>query len=124
MAGEQASARGIGFRAEDYKQAAEEHVLAAQDLWQAQDYVLGIYAAGLAVEALFRGYCAKRSREFDARHDLQEWARKSGFDGLVPNGEFERYSVALSSMCSSGRTTTGTVRKRRSSATFKRMQLD
>lgn len=90
--------KGIAFRPEDYKQAAEEHIVIAQDLWDAEAYVLGIYVAGLAVEAMFRGYYAMQSREFDARHDLSEWARKSGFLNLVPDKEYEKYSVALSSL--------------------------
>lgn len=90
--------RGITFRPEDYKEAAEEHILTAQDLWEAGSYVMSIYVAGVAAEAMFRGYHGLRSREFDSRHDLNEWAKKSGFIDIVPMSDFEKYSVARSNM--------------------------
>lgn len=79
-------------------QAAEEHANWLDMLYSQGAYVLCVYISGLAVEALLRGFHARLSREFDSRHDLYEWARKSGFRDRVPAVEYERYSEGLSTI--------------------------
>jgi hypothetical protein len=90
--------KGSAFRPEDYKEAAEEHIVWLETLFEGGSYVLCIYVSGLAVESLFRGFYARLSNQFDARHDLNEWAKRSGFKNKVPAQMYEQYSTSLTSL--------------------------
>jgi HEPN domain-containing protein len=81
--------------ANTYKVAAEEHVVAARELHSGQRYVLAHYIAGLAVECILRAYFARRSEDFDKRHDLRELAKSSRFLHPVPFENQRRVWIAL-----------------------------
>jgi hypothetical protein len=67
----------------DYMNAAAERIDSAFKLLEQSSFVLAIYIAGVAVECVFRAYHARRSLEFDSRHDLFKWSIKSGFDRVI-----------------------------------------
>lgn len=84
-----------GFSAESYRDAAREHAPVAEELYDAGHYVLAIYVAGLAVEAIFRAYRYRFDPEFDARHDLLELSRKSRFIEVVPEQQLSDIMAAI-----------------------------
>jgi HEPN domain-containing protein len=61
----------MSLSAQGYKAAAEEHVLAARELYELRRYALAFYVSGLAVECMLRAYRVRIDPVFDARHDLQ-----------------------------------------------------
>ena len=74
----------MSFTAEDYREAAAEHVNVARELYDRKRYVLAHYISGLAVECIFRAYYARLNSIFDKRHDLVELAKAAKFYDLVP----------------------------------------
>lgn len=68
---------------ETYRKAAIEHLERAQELFGSGSYYLVHYLSGLAVECHLRAWLRRDSREFDARHDIEILAKKSGFYDIV-----------------------------------------
>jgi hypothetical protein len=83
------------FTAEVYRAAAHEHLPVAEKLYQAGDYVLASYIAGLAVESILRAYQVRRNPEFDARHDLHHLYRSSKLELLLPQSRATEYGELL-----------------------------
>ena len=77
----------VAAQANQYLDAAREHLARLQPLHDAADYALCIYVAGLAVECLLRAYRHRVDPKFSARHDLIVLAKESGFAVLFPAGK-------------------------------------
>lgn len=93
--------------ANNYFRAADERIeMAFKLLDDLQDYVLSIYVAGLAVECMFRAFHARKSLEFDAKHDLYHWSIRSGFETIMRppivnskhQEQVDRYAAALNDL--------------------------
>jgi len=73
---------------ETYRAAAKEHLSRAQAQFDADEYFLAHYLAGLAVECHLRALMRQRSNDFDPRHDLVELAndaRPEQAPGYLPD---------------------------------------
>jgi len=112
--------------AETYREASLEHIKAAPELWEAEQYVLANYVAGLAVECMLRAYVTRLHPErwAEAHHDLRLWYRDARFDLIVPDTKREAIGAARSDI-----QTHWNNRQRYSSssllkAELKRMKLD
>lgn len=81
--------------AETYKEAAWEHISLAQELHDANRYVMSHYLAGLAVECILRAYLYRLSPVFSGRHDLQILYRDAKFDSIVAPEDNERVNTAV-----------------------------
>jgi HEPN domain-containing protein len=81
--------------AETYRSAAVEHLASAQWLHEHQRYYLSHYLSGLAVECILRAYLRRITREFDARHDIEELASQARFFDLVPYDLHARFGAAF-----------------------------
>jgi hypothetical protein len=106
--------------AEVYCVAAQEHVAAARELYNSGRYVLAHYVAGLAVECMLRAYRCRMDKTFYERHCLQELARAGRFFGVVPAGQSQRISTALSVVVSQWQNG----HRYRSEASFRRFLVD
>lgn len=96
MAKEKArNAAGGELGAEDYMQAARDHAAALAGLYSSGHYALTLYVSGLAAECLFRAFRAKKGLPFRSDHPLEALAREAGFPDLIPTGQRERFSAAL-----------------------------
>jgi hypothetical protein len=84
--------------ADTYRDAAKEHLARAQELFSSEQHFLSHYLSGLAVECHLRAYLRRRTDEFDARHDLQELAKQSGFFDIVPSGRANDFSAKFSTL--------------------------
>lgn len=71
------------------------HIGVAQDLVDAGQHPLASYLAGLAVECMLRAYSHRIAGEFDARHDLRLWYKRSKFDVFVPASRSDEISLAI-----------------------------
>lgn len=80
--------------AEDYRDAAGEHIETARMLHETGRHAAAHYMAGLAVECILRAYRHRLDPEFDARHDLDRLFVVSGFADRVT----ERASNSRSSI--------------------------
>lgn len=78
--------------ADSYFAAALEHIATARQLHEAGDYYLAHYLAELAVECRLRAYLRNAER-FDADHNVDQLAQKSGFYNIVPLFQRETYGV-------------------------------
>ena len=85
---------------DSYRVAAVDHIDAAEDLAEAKQYPLACYVAGLAVECMLRAYSYRLEGEFEARHDLRLWYRRSKFDAIVPSSRVDEVSSALVTVAS------------------------
>ena len=103
-----------------YYIAAQEHVAAARELYNSGRYALAHYVAGLAVECLFRAYRCRIDKTFDERHCLQELAKAGRFFSIVPPGQSQRISAALSVIVSQWQNG----HRYRSEASFRRFLVD
>jgi hypothetical protein len=85
---------------ETYRVAALEQIRAAEVLWDAGQYVLANYVAGLAVECMLRAYATRNNpRLWDtAHHDLRIWYKEARFDLIVPNSKREIIGTARSEL--------------------------
>jgi HEPN domain-containing protein len=77
--GRAAGRRVDDFSAEDYRRAALDRMVAAQRLFDGEDYVLASYVAGVAVECLLLAYLRKLNKHRDDRHDIRQLAMRSEF---------------------------------------------
>jgi hypothetical protein len=89
---------GIEFTADVYKVAGVERAGALQALYDAGQYVLAIYVAGVAVESMLRAYRVKVDPAFSSRHDLYELANEARFVEHVPAGARENYAADLTAV--------------------------
>lgn len=78
----------MNFRSEDYFRASAERRAEAYFLYEHGHYALAAYCAGVAVEAMLRGFIARETKQFDSRHDILDMAKRSGI--LRFNEEFMR----------------------------------
>lgn len=85
---------GTEFTAKLYLAAGVERAGVLESLHDADEYVLAVYAAGLAVECVLRAYRVRVDPEFSSRHDLWELAAEARFADLVP-GLAEKYAADL-----------------------------
>ena len=86
----------VAAQANEYLDAAREHLARLQPLHDSADYALCIYVAGLSVKCLLRAYRYRTDPRFSARHDLTEVAKASGFTNLFPAGKgLAAYRAAL-----------------------------
>ncbi len=81
--------------AETYREAAREHIVAAQEMYLTGRYVLAHYLSGLAVECIFRAYLYRISPVFSGRHDLRILYNDAQFGAIVPPEDEEQVSIAL-----------------------------
>ena len=88
------------FSAEVYRDAAQEHVLTASELYDAGRYVAANYLSGVAVESIFRAYRFRLDPVFDARHDLRDLYRISKFEEVVPAGQMDAFAAHLDQVAS------------------------
>lgn len=84
--------------AQAYREAASIQVEAARNMLEDRQYTLANYLAGLSVECMLRAYSSHLDNSFDARHDLRRWYEKSSLEAIVPTGQRERISIALSTV--------------------------
>ncbi len=80
---------------DSYRIAAVNHIGVAQDLVDSGQYSLASYLAGLAVECMLRAYSHRTAGEFEARHDLRLWYKRSKFDVFVPASRSDETSTAI-----------------------------
>ena len=83
------------FTPAGYKAVAEEHILALETLYSREFYVLALYVAGVAVEAILRAYRVRLDPRFDSRHDLYELLRAAKFADIVPQQHADRFAAAF-----------------------------
>lgn len=81
--------------AEIYREAAQEHSILATELHDAGHYVMAHYAAGLAVECMFRAYRYRINPVFDARHSLEALYAAADFGAVVPPDQAAAVETAL-----------------------------
>jgi hypothetical protein len=86
---------GNEFKPEIYFHAAQEYMSELQALYDARQYRMLMYAAGVAVECMLRAYRCRIDPEFDARHDLYQLSKDARFAALFPSAAIEKYSAAL-----------------------------
>lgn len=84
------------FTGESYYDAALEHLDTAREPLNLQRYALANYAAGVAVECIFRAYSYRYDKDFDCRHDLRVWYDAARFDNIVPKPKRADIAAALS----------------------------
>src|SRR5437899_8813032 len=66
-------------RPEHYYRAALERIRQAQYLYrEGSSYALAMYVAGVAVESMLRAFRAKKTSEFESRHDVLALFAESG----------------------------------------------
>ena len=85
---------------DSYRIAAVDHIGVAQDLYEYGQYPIAAYLAGLAVECMLRAYSHRLPGDFDARHDLRLWYRRSRFDVFVPETRKSDIGSALTIVAS------------------------
>jgi len=72
------------FTAQSYRDAAQEHLSQARFLhYDAKQYYLAHYVAGVAVECILRAHGRLTDDEFTGRHDLRQLAERARFFSLV-----------------------------------------
>ena len=81
--------------AEIYREAAREHIVAAQEMYLANRFVLAHYLSGLAVECIFRAYQYRVSPVFRGRHDLRALYNDVQFGSIVPSEDEARVNMAM-----------------------------
>jgi len=86
---------GVEFTAEVYKAASVERAGSLRKLYDGRQYVLAMYVAGVAVEAMFRAYRCKVNQEFSSRHDLYALATEARFASHVPELYSASYAADL-----------------------------
>ena len=69
---------------EHYMEASAFRIESARQLHEHSRYSEAIYLAGVSVECLLRAFITRSTREFDARHDLQELFKQTGMEDLIP----------------------------------------
>jgi len=72
------------FTADVYWAAAKERAGSLRQLYDAGEFALALYVAGVAVESMFRAFLVITDPEFSSRHDLRELAREAKFAQKVP----------------------------------------
>ena len=81
--------------AETYRDAAREHIVAAQEMYLASRFVLAHYLSGLAVECILRAYQYRISPVFSGRHDLRALYNDAQFGSIVAPEDDARVSTAM-----------------------------
>ena len=72
------------FTAQSYRDAAQEHLGHARLLhYDARQYSLAHYIAGVAIECILRAHGLRADDEFTGRHDLIQLASRAKFSDLV-----------------------------------------
>ena len=77
------------IEAADYIEAAHERLSNAKLLYEAAQYSFALYAAGVAVESLLRGYIGQLDPILEAGHNLLLLLRASNLRNLITSNEME-----------------------------------
>ena len=64
----------VKFTVQSYYNAAQEHLVMATELLEAQQYFAAHYFSGVAIEAILRAYGGQAGETFDSSHSLEYWA--------------------------------------------------
>ncbi len=83
--------------ADTYHDAAQEHLVTAQELHEAGNYYLSHYIAGLAVECMLRAFLRAEDK-FDADHNLAQLAEKANFYEYIPTHQWEQFAAKFTQM--------------------------
>ena len=75
--------------ADEYYQAALDHIDEARLLYDENRYVLAHYVAGLAVECMLRAYAVRNGEPFEGRHNLSKWLELARFDEVIATSRRE-----------------------------------
>ena len=81
--------------AEEYREAAIERIVCAQELYSSGRLVEANYFAGVAVECILRAYRIRIDAEFDARHNIGDLYRMGRFADIVPPANAVEINAAL-----------------------------
>lgn len=65
-------------------------------MFDAEQYFLGHYLSGLAVECHLRAYLRRTTNLFDSRHDIEGLAQQSGLYEAVPQKRADEFSGKFS----------------------------
>ena len=95
MAKKKPPPKGKELDADDYFAAAADHVEALPAIYNQGHYALAIYAAGVAVECLFRAFRERKGLPFRSDHPLSELALEAGFPDILPSRHRPRFHAAL-----------------------------
>lgn len=88
----------MGISAEIYYDAAREHAVVAAEMYDLGRYVLAHYVSGLSVECILRAYQARRSSEFDSKHDLRRLSHEAKFPDLFPAGQESEWEALFADL--------------------------
>jgi len=80
------------IEAADYVDSAQERLNNAKLLYEAAQYSFALYAAGVAVESLFRAYIIRMDPILEAAHNLSQLFDASKIDLIVTPAENEQIS--------------------------------
>lgn len=83
------------IRADQYLRAAQERQHDAQILYDARRYAWSIYSSGVAVECILLAYQVRKSKAYDARHDLRSLYTSCNISQSLRINERERISFAV-----------------------------
>ena len=86
--------------ANEYLNAAREHLARLDRLYEAGDFALCLFLSGLAVECILRAYRVRLTPEFSSRHDLADLAREADFASTYPPRREIEYGQALQRLAS------------------------
>lgn len=111
-------------QAENYLIAGNEHLAAAQHLYQAGRFVLSNYVAGLSVECVLRAYRHMIDPAFDSGHDLLQLHQSSKFETAVPENLKIRVGIAITTVVALWANDHRFASERWLRAKLKRMKLD
>lgn len=78
-----------------YREASNEHLKKAQDLFDSGSYYLSHYLSGLAIECHLHAWRLHSTKEkgFSSRHDLEQLANESKFFDIIPMKRSEEFSI-------------------------------
>ncbi len=84
------------FTAQSYRDAAQEHLNQARFLhYNARQYYLAHYIAGVAIECILRAHGLRADDEFTGRHDLHQLASRAKFFDLGRSEKSPDYAALI-----------------------------
>lgn len=90
-------------RPESFLAAAQDRAADAQSLFDAGRHASAIWIAGIAIEAMLRGYHRRSTDQLDTGHNLKQLFRASGFGERVPAPRAPDVAAAMSLLFASWR---------------------
>ena len=88
----------VAAQANEYLDAAREHLGRLQPLHDAGDYALCLYFAGLSIECALRAYRHRIDPQFSARHDLADLAKAAVYHDCYPAKRHDEMAAAMTQM--------------------------